>query len=135
MHKFLVFAYKTQDFVQSQKIFARSHDCGTMTFRSHVKHVACQVSGVRCQVTGVRCQFLCVFFWTKLLSYPGQFSLYLSKYLRPHSFIPLLIFKITSSLNFCVYTYIYIYGSKEPGWILCRIVSLFFNFGAKIHQF
>ena len=27
------------------------------------------------------------------------------------------------------------YESKEPGWILCRKVLLFFNFGALLHNF
>ena len=34
MHKFLVCACKSQDFAQSQKIFARSHDRETVTFRN-----------------------------------------------------------------------------------------------------
>ena len=34
MHKFLVCAYKSQYFVQSQKNFTRSHDRETMTFRN-----------------------------------------------------------------------------------------------------
>ena len=34
MHKFLVFACKSQDFAQIQKHFARSHDRVTVTFRS-----------------------------------------------------------------------------------------------------
>ena len=36
MHKFLVCLYKYQDFAQSQKNFARSHDCETVTFRNSV---------------------------------------------------------------------------------------------------
>ena len=34
MHQFLVCAYKSQDFVQSQENFARSHDRATVTFRN-----------------------------------------------------------------------------------------------------
>ena len=34
MHKFLVYAYKSQDFAQSQKMFAWSHDRETVTFRN-----------------------------------------------------------------------------------------------------
>ena len=34
MHKFLVCACKSQDFAQSQKKFARSHDRETVTFRN-----------------------------------------------------------------------------------------------------
>ena len=34
MHKFLAFACKSQDFAQSQKNFARSHDRETVTFRN-----------------------------------------------------------------------------------------------------
>ena len=34
MHKFLVRACKSQDFAQSQKNFARSHDRVTVTFRN-----------------------------------------------------------------------------------------------------
>ena len=34
MHKFLVCAYKSQDFAQSQRILARLHDRETMTFRN-----------------------------------------------------------------------------------------------------
>ena len=34
MHKFLVSAYKSQDFGQSQENFARSHDPETVTFRN-----------------------------------------------------------------------------------------------------
>ena len=34
MHKFLVCACKYQDFAQSQKFFARSHDRETVTFRN-----------------------------------------------------------------------------------------------------
>ena len=34
MHKFLVFACKSQDFAQIQKKFARSHDRMTVTFRN-----------------------------------------------------------------------------------------------------
>ena len=34
MHKFLVYACKSQDFAQSQKNCARSHDRETMTFRN-----------------------------------------------------------------------------------------------------
>ena len=34
MHKFLVCAYKSQDFAQSQKFFARSHDRETVNFRN-----------------------------------------------------------------------------------------------------
>ena len=34
MHIFLVSAYKSQDFAQSQKIFAWSHDRETVTFRN-----------------------------------------------------------------------------------------------------
>ena len=34
MHKFLVFACKSQDFAQIQKNFARSHDRVTVTFRN-----------------------------------------------------------------------------------------------------
>ena len=33
MHKLLVFASKSQDFAQSQKNVARSHNCETVTFR------------------------------------------------------------------------------------------------------
>ena len=33
MHKFIVCACKSQDFAQCQKIFARSHDPETVTFR------------------------------------------------------------------------------------------------------
>ena len=36
MHKFLVCACKSQDFAQSQKFFARSHDRETVTFRNSV---------------------------------------------------------------------------------------------------
>ena len=36
MHNFLVCAYKSQDFAQNLKIFARSHDCMTVTFRNFV---------------------------------------------------------------------------------------------------
>ena len=34
MHKFLVCACKSQDFAQSQKFFAQSHDRETVTFRN-----------------------------------------------------------------------------------------------------
>ena len=34
MHKFLVCAYNSKDFTQTQENFARSHDCETMTFRN-----------------------------------------------------------------------------------------------------
>ena len=34
MHKFLARACKSQDFAQIQKIFARSHDGMTVTFRN-----------------------------------------------------------------------------------------------------
>ena len=34
MHKFLAFACKSQDFAQSQKICAPSHDGVTVTFRN-----------------------------------------------------------------------------------------------------
>ena len=34
MHKFFVCASKSQDFAQSLKIFARSHDRETVTFRN-----------------------------------------------------------------------------------------------------
>ena len=34
LHKFLVCACKSQDFAQSQRIFARSHDRETVTFRN-----------------------------------------------------------------------------------------------------
>ena len=34
MHKFLVCAYKSQDFAQTQENFARSHDCETGTFKN-----------------------------------------------------------------------------------------------------
>ena len=34
MYKFLVCAYKSQDFAQSQNLFARSHNCETVTFRN-----------------------------------------------------------------------------------------------------
>ena len=34
MQKFLVSAYKSQDFAQSQENFARSHDRVTVTFRN-----------------------------------------------------------------------------------------------------
>ena len=34
MHEFLVCAFKYQDFAQSQKIFAQSHDRTTVTFRN-----------------------------------------------------------------------------------------------------
>ena len=34
MHKFLVHAYKSQDFAQSQNNFARAHDRETITFRN-----------------------------------------------------------------------------------------------------
>ena len=37
MHKFLVYAYRSQDFMESQKIFARLHDRDTVTFRNSVK--------------------------------------------------------------------------------------------------
>ena len=36
LHTFLVCAYKSPDFAQSQKIFAQSHDCQTVTFRNSV---------------------------------------------------------------------------------------------------
>ena len=36
MHKFLLSAYKTQDFAQSQENFARSYDRVTVTFRNSV---------------------------------------------------------------------------------------------------
>ena len=36
MHNFLVCSYKSQDFAQSQKFFARSHDHETVTFRISV---------------------------------------------------------------------------------------------------
>ena len=36
MHKFLVCIYKSQDFAQRQKNFARSHDPETMTFTKSV---------------------------------------------------------------------------------------------------
>ena len=36
MQKFLVTAYKYQDFAQSQENFARTHDCETVTFRNSV---------------------------------------------------------------------------------------------------
>ena len=40
MPKFLVCAYKSQDFMQSQKLFARSHNRGTVTFRnSDTRHI------------------------------------------------------------------------------------------------
>ena len=35
MHKVLVCAYKSQDFAKNQKIFARSHDRDTVTFRNY----------------------------------------------------------------------------------------------------
>ena len=34
MHKFLVCAYKSQDFAQNQKCFALLHDCETVTIRN-----------------------------------------------------------------------------------------------------
>ena len=34
MHRFLVFAYKSQDFAQSKKIGAQSLDCEIVTFRN-----------------------------------------------------------------------------------------------------
>ena len=34
MHNFLVCAYKSQDFTQSQTNFARTHDHETLTFRN-----------------------------------------------------------------------------------------------------
>ena len=34
MHKYLVSAYKFQDFRQIQKKIAQSHDCVTMTFKN-----------------------------------------------------------------------------------------------------
>ena len=34
MHKFLICAYKSQNFAQSQKIFMRSSDRETVTFRN-----------------------------------------------------------------------------------------------------
>ena len=34
MHNFLVYAYSSQDFAQTQEIFARSHDRETVTFRN-----------------------------------------------------------------------------------------------------
>ena len=34
MHKFLVCAYNSQDFAQTQENFARSHDRETVTFRN-----------------------------------------------------------------------------------------------------
>ena len=37
MHNFLVSAYKSQDFAQSQEIFARSHDRETVTFRNSAR--------------------------------------------------------------------------------------------------
>ena len=36
MHKVLGCAYKSHDFAQSQKFFARSHDRETVTFRKSV---------------------------------------------------------------------------------------------------
>ena len=41
MHKFLVCTCKSQDFAQSQKNFARSHDRMTVTFRNSVYNVQC----------------------------------------------------------------------------------------------
>ena len=38
MHKFLVCAYKSQDFAQSQKKFALSNHRETVTFRNSVCH-------------------------------------------------------------------------------------------------
>ena len=37
MHKCLVCAYKSHDFAQSQKNFARSHDREIVTFRNSAK--------------------------------------------------------------------------------------------------
>ena len=37
MHEYLVYAYKSQDFAQCQKNFARSHDRETVTFRNSDK--------------------------------------------------------------------------------------------------
>ena len=34
MHKFLVRAYNSEDFTQTQENFARSHDCENVTFRN-----------------------------------------------------------------------------------------------------
>ena len=39
MHKFLTCACKSQYFAQSQKIFARSHDRVTVTFRNFVQRL------------------------------------------------------------------------------------------------
>ena len=44
MHKFLVCAYKSQDFAQSQKICAGSHDRETVTFRNSACYLKAQYS-------------------------------------------------------------------------------------------
>ena len=49
IHKFLDCACKSQDFVQSQKNFARSHDHETVTFRN--LPVTCHVSCVTCRMS------------------------------------------------------------------------------------
>ena len=38
IHIFLVYAYKSQDFAQSNRNFARSHDRMTVTFRNSVEN-------------------------------------------------------------------------------------------------
>ena len=52
LHKCLVCTYKSQDFAQSQKFFARSHNRGTMTFRNSrprpIQYVSCNVRGCVC---------------------------------------------------------------------------------------
>ena len=39
IHIFLVYSYKSQDFAQSNRNFARSHDRMTVTFRNSVQHL------------------------------------------------------------------------------------------------
>ena len=60
LHKFLVCAYKSQDFVQSQKNFARSHDRETVTFRNSGPHtcvlhvvLGSQTSFLSCSVMSI----------------------------------------------------------------------------------
>ena len=48
MHTFLVCAYKSQDFVQSQESFARSHNLVTVSFRnSDFAHIEVYFMGIQ----------------------------------------------------------------------------------------
>ena len=62
MHKFLVCAYKSQEFAQSQNFFARLHDRETVTFRnSGIKSHPCvyaRVGSARCSLADVSDKFV-----------------------------------------------------------------------------